>query len=314
MAAPALVSGLWFPGNERTTSTSISQAANLLGNGLAMLMGPAIVSQPSEDEVIIEASVDKIRREIDTYMFVNAGIASFVFLSFCVYFPSKPPEAPSHSSSIERTDFMRGMKSLLQMKDILLISFAYSLSQGIMGVWAGVMVLNFRDLNVSDEEVGYIGLASTLGQCVVGVTVSRLTDFFRHHMKKTLILLLLASGSMYLLLALMNFKVMPYSFAGLCAMTVSATSLSFACCPLFFELAVEISYPMPESVVGCFLSAAFNLVGSVFLLLFFIPNIGTLWMNYVLIGSVVLGVPAVLMVDEKYNRSLVDQQASTKQP
>ena len=88
--------------------------------------------------------------------------------------------------------------------------------------------------------------------------------------------------------------------------TVAATSLSFACCPLFFELAVEISYPVPESVVGGFLSGIFNVVGTTFLLLFFVPNIGSLWMNYVLVGSVAFGVPAVVLVKESYKRSAVD--------
>ena len=205
MAAPAHLSCLWFPQNERTTATSIAQAANLLGNGLSMLMGPAIVSEPDSLGTSDE-DIERIRKEIDIYMFVNAGIATYIFISFCIYFPSKPPQAPTLTSGLARTDFLGGIKSLVKMKDILLITFAYSLSQGIMGVWMGVMVLNFRDLNISDKQVGYIGLASTVGQCIASVVISRFTDFFRHQMKKTLILLLMGSGSMYLLLALMNFQ------------------------------------------------------------------------------------------------------------
>ena len=205
MAAPAHLSCLWFPQNERTTATSIAQAANLLGNGLSMLMGPAIVSEPDSLGTSDE-DIERIRKEIDIYMFVNAGIATYIFISFCIYFPSKPPQAPTLTSGLARTDFLGGIKSLVKMKDILLITFAYSLSQGIMGVWMGVMVLNFRDLSISDKQVGYIGLASTVGQCIASVVISRFTDFFRHQMKKTLILLLMGSGSMYLLLALMNFQ------------------------------------------------------------------------------------------------------------
>ena len=43
MAAPPLISSYWFPPEERTTATSINQAANMLGNGLSMLVGPALV-------------------------------------------------------------------------------------------------------------------------------------------------------------------------------------------------------------------------------------------------------------------------------
>ena len=43
MAAPPLISSKWFPPNERTTATSINQAFNMLGNGLAMLVGQSVV-------------------------------------------------------------------------------------------------------------------------------------------------------------------------------------------------------------------------------------------------------------------------------
>ena len=39
MAAPPLISSQWFPPDQRTTATSINQAANMLGNGVAMLVG-----------------------------------------------------------------------------------------------------------------------------------------------------------------------------------------------------------------------------------------------------------------------------------
>jgi len=100
---------------------------------------------------------------------------------------------------------------------------------------------------------------------------------------------------------------MKISFPLLCAAIIAATSLNFACCPLFFELSVEIAYPVAESLVAGFLTATYNLVGIVFLFLFFIPNIGSIWINYVLVGSVVVSVPAVLLIRERYNRSSVDE-------
>ena len=45
MAAPPLISSKWFPPNERTTATSINQAFNMLGNGLAMLIGQSSVRE-----------------------------------------------------------------------------------------------------------------------------------------------------------------------------------------------------------------------------------------------------------------------------
>jgi hypothetical protein len=41
---------------------------------------------------------------------------------------------------------------------------------------------------------------------------------------------------------------------GITIAIVLATSLSGACCPLFFELSVEIAYPASENVVAVFLT------------------------------------------------------------
>ena len=51
MAAPPLISSHWFPPEERTTATSINQAANMLGNGLSMLVGPALVPWQNDTTV-----------------------------------------------------------------------------------------------------------------------------------------------------------------------------------------------------------------------------------------------------------------------
>jgi hypothetical protein len=42
-----------------------------------------------------------------------------------------------------------------------------------------------------------------------------------------------------------------------------------------------------------------NLVGMIFLFLFYIPNIGFVWVNYVLVGSTILAIPALLLTEER---------------
>ena len=76
-------------------------------------------------------------------------------------------------------------------------------------------------------------------------------------------------------------------------------------------MTVEVTYPVHESIVGGFLTAFYNLVGILFLLVFFIPNIGYVWLNYVLVGSTVVALPAVIFTKESYNRSNVDEAATS---
>ena len=129
MAAPPLISSHWFPPDERTTATSINQAANMLGNGLSMLIGPALVNVPSDCTPNNSScpTKDEIRRDIDDYMYIHAAIAIIIFLLFCVYFPSKPPLPPAPSSAIQRMEFWTGVKQIMRNKTALLLCFAYSM-------------------------------------------------------------------------------------------------------------------------------------------------------------------------------------------
>jgi len=86
-----------------------------------------------------------------------------------------------------------------------------------------------------------------------------------------------------------------------------SSSISFSCIPIFFEMSVEVTYPVHESIVGGFLTTFYNLVAIVFLLLFFIPNIGYTWINYTLVAATALTIPAMLLTQETYNRSNVDE-------
>ena len=142
MAAPPLISSTWFPSSERTTATAIGQAFNALGNGVAMLLGPALIHyqpgsgtnttqhftafQPSTSNS--SQTKEQVQDDIDTYMEVLAAVAVAIFGLFIVYFPSKPPHPPSPSSAVERTEFISGIKALLTNRDALLACFAYSIA------------------------------------------------------------------------------------------------------------------------------------------------------------------------------------------
>ena len=56
--------------------------------------------------------------------------------------------------------------------------------------------------------------------------------------------------------------------------TVMASSLTYSASPIFFEFSVEIVYPVPEGVVGGFLTLVYNTFGMIFLFLFYVPAIG----------------------------------------
>ena len=110
---------------------------------------------------------------------------------------------------------------------------------------------------------------------------------------------------------------------------------SFCLAPLFFEYTVELAYPVSEGLVGGFLCCFNNFIGTVFLALFFIPNLGTIWMNYVQVFGAIsksclkrlskifttifflfaVSIPAVILTKESYRRLDLDVPASpTEEP
>ena len=97
---------------------------------------------------------------------------------------------------------------------------------------------------------------------------------------------------------------------------------------------MELAYPVSEGLVGGFLCCFNNFIGTVFLALFFIPNLGTIWMNYVQVFGAVgksclkrsegfltffllfaVSIPAVILTKESYRRLDLDVPASpTEEP
>jgi len=271
-------------------------------------VGPGLIQ--ITDNSTVHRDKEEIKDEIDSYMLLDFGVALFIFICFCVHFPSKPDLPPTPTSTIVRTEFKKGIKEMLTNKDVLLLCFAYSISIGVMGAWMSVLVLNLRPLDISDQEVGYIGLATVLGQCVASIGTGYISDLLRHKIKKTLFGLQTLAAICFSVVTLMCLKVVPSTLILISVVLVAASSLNAACCPLFFELCVELAYPVSENLVAVFLTTMNNFVGNLFLFCFFIPNIGSLWINYVLIGSTIFSIPAILLVKERYNRSSVDEMVT----
>ncbi len=79
----------------------------------------------------------------------------------------------------------------------------------------------------------------------------------------------------------------------------------------FYDLLYMLSRPVSEELVGAFLSASINFVTGVLLLVFFIPDIGTTWMNYGLTVTTFLAVPLIWSTKPPPSRTLQPQKIAT---
>ena len=81
--------------------------------------------------------------------------------------------------------------------------------------------------------------------------------------------------------------------------------------PLLFELAVEVTYPVPEVFSTVFLTLLSSGVSVIFFLVFLFPNMDVRWMNWVFVGSVASCVPGLLLFKAKYRRLDFDVDGHT---
>ena len=99
--------------------------------------GPWLVPDKNLTENILNVASDKneVKSQIQLYMGLDAGICVALLIAVLVYFPAKPPTPPSASASVERTNFSEGLKTIIKDRNVLLCTFGYAMSGGVVGAW-----------------------------------------------------------------------------------------------------------------------------------------------------------------------------------
>jgi len=253
-----------------------------------------------------------------TLQYVHAGITTILLFLVVLYFPSKPAKPPSNSAAEERTDFREGFSRLARSRDAWLILVAYAFPQCLIQLWQSMMVVNLTQLDglpVSERWVTGLGTVLCFTSVAASIAVASLLSrpALRRRMRLSILVLLLLASAVFVVTTLIvegvisvpdlsNFKLCLY------LLLLPGTSLALASSPITFELSVETCFPVSEGVIGGWMTGWFNCLGVVFFLIFLIPDIGTRWLNFVLPLSVILPLPAVLLVRENYRRMAVDDQ------
>ena len=100
-------------------------------------------------------------------------------------------------------------------------------------------------------------------------------------MKRTLIIIMVSGILCWIWLCLICLRVIPFDMISLYCATILASGITYSSGPIFFEFTVELVYPVPEGVVGGFLTVVYNTTGMIFLFLFYIPALSKYQKNLV---------------------------------
>ena len=84
-----------------------------------------------------------------------------------------------------------------------------------------------------------------------------------------------------------------------------------AAIPLYFELAVEATYPVAEGLTTTGITLLQNAPCLAFLMLPMVPGLGTKWMNWALVGACFVATLVVVPLAEPSRRLAVDALGST---
>jgi len=125
-------------------------------------------------------------------------------------------------------------------------------------------------------------------------------------LKLLIILLFVVAAAGFAVFALLCIEIIPTSLVLFYLTSVIGGLCLNGSIPLFFELAVESSYPVAEGINTGAMTFSNNLYCLIFLSLPLIPGVGTAWMNWFLVGSCLLCIPTMMLFKERYRRSELD--------
>lgn len=238
--SPQKVSAIWYPPEERTLSTALLSVANPVGVGIGFALTQFFVSDnPSPAQGLIQ---------IYNLSFFHAILGTCILIPATLLFRNKPPTPPSKGAETEKYDYTHSLKALMKNKNYLRFLISAGSFWGAFNVMAIVLQPLISPFGFSSSEAGSYGglslLAGLLGSIALGAYVSTTREFKKNILRCQYISL----GSMVLLVVL-AFIGNPWLFgAGVVVFGFFTTALL----PLFFEICVEISFPVNEATAGGF--------------------------------------------------------------
>ena len=166
------------------------------------------------------------------------------------------------------------------------------------------------------KDTGYINSIIIVSAVALNLLNSRLSDKFAGRLKSTIVVFLTLSLGCSVWLALLCFKKVPHSKVTIYISAIGCM-LSLRCIiALFYELLMEVHYPVSESLATLAWGQVGRLLAALFLGMFSLEGAGVIsgvtWMNYCLVIFIALPLVCLLLVRVEYGRSNKDRdQAHT---
>eukprot|EP00057_Strongylocentrotus_purpuratus_P004747 XP_003729358.1 PREDICTED: disrupted in renal carcinoma protein 2 homolog [Strongylocentrotus purpuratus] len=321
MAAVTSISATWFRANERTTATALSSTLPFLGLAVSFVLGPEIVGNININATTTQSpltvqggnisfqydhtddDIQKHLQGIRLLMYIEFGAAALLYLAALIRFPARPPTPPTASAIAKREDMKSGLIAIVKKVSFWIPALAYATASGAYSGWTAQMVTIYND-HVDQTTCGWIGCYTNLAALFGGIVTGRFADYFTGKMKPILLILIVASCATLSWSILLANDYIPFNLPCLYVSVILFGLFLNSTIPLFFEITVESAFPIGEETTTILMTWLNNLFALFFLILPMIPSIDKDfdWLNWVMLGSVIICIPLMIFYKEHYNR------------
>lgn len=229
----------WFPLRERGLAAGLAILAQYLGIIFAMLVTPLFIgTDPTKADY-----GSGFPHMLMLYGWLTFGAAVLTLLLL----KEKPPTPPA-ADNLERHSFFKGLKHILNNKDMILTIMIFLVGLGIFNAISSMTDSISANLGVKDSN-GLIGGMMLIGGILGALVIPALSDKFR--IRKMIIVICTAGALPGVLgLSLTGYFVhdthLIYTIALASSFVLGFFIMSAG--PVGFQYAAEISYPAPESI------------------------------------------------------------------
>jgi len=208
------------------------------------------------------------------------GVSAANALMALVFFPSRPPIPPSASAlnslslggeQISLVGTLSSWRSLLANRSYVILLLCYAVGCGLVSVVSTIITSNLAPLGVSQATAGWTGAAGNGGGLILGILAGVAADRVKTvpgRLKWFLVATVAVSGACFAAFATLLSGVTssggtPWSTGGIWLVTsLFAFGIASWCAaiPIFFDLAAEHTYPVPEGAMLMGMTVSMNIV------------------------------------------------------
>ena len=181
--------------------------------------------------------------------------------------------------------FIAGFRTVMMRPAYVALVIAFGVSAGVFSCWSNLLSLVLGPLGYGESDCAWLGFSSTIASVVGGVVVARVADRLQRQHVLLVIAAFAGATIAFVWFALAVQRSIGTSLAALYVACSLGGMFLAAAQPLAYELAIEVTYPVPEETSANLLVNVYNVGSLVAILATKSVSGAPTWMNWVLAAS-----------------------------